>query len=331
MKNNIDYGIKRYIETKNYKSNNKVYRVINKNINTIYVSNEEDKNIIVEINNLDFNVVVGDYVELMIFENRYYILKVLDRISTISKASNRTKKSYAYNDNEQILATNVEQIFILIAADQRFTLSKLERYLMTFGAMVSDVNIIISKSDYDDLAKKIKEEILSVYPEINVSFCSIYDEVLISEIMNLFKPYQTAILLGSSGAGKSTLLNYMLGEELNETQDVRSDGKGKHTTTSSTLLYIERTKSYIIDTPGFKTINTNRELNEEILFSEILELSKKCKFNDCKHESEPGCAVKKAIKEGKILKEMYDRYLTIKDKNERFNRFLQKKSYINKK
>ncbi len=263
---------------------------------------------------------------MILFEKQYYVTKILERTTVLSKASNRTKKSYAYNVNEQLLAANVDQLFVLIAADQRFTLSKLERYLMTFGGMVTDINIIISKSDYIELANKIKEIIKSTYPEINIIFSSIYNDKSMEELKSFFMPKKTAVLLGSSGAGKSTLLNYLLGNDINDTQTVRSDGKGKHTTTSSTLFYIESTDSYIIDTPGFKTINTNRELNEEILFSKILELSNKCKFTDCKHENEPGCAVNKAIEDGVISKDLYERYLLIKEKNERYEQFLKKKN-----
>lgn len=321
----IDYGIKEYIKVNNLSKDLNMYRIINKSRTDFKIANDENNILNINITSVNDSLVVGDFVELIQFDNENYIKKSYERMSIVSKAANTTKKDYSYNDNEQILASNVDQIFILIAADQRFTLSKFERYLLTFGNMAEEIVVLISKSDYDDNSQKIIETINGVYPNVKVRPYSIYNENSLINIKLLFKENKTAILVGSSGAGKSTLTNYLLSKKDVATQDVRSDGKGKHTTTSSTLYYLLKTNSYLIDTPGFKTISTSREIDEDILFEEISNLSRMCKFNDCKHETEPGCAVKKAIENGDLSSELYKRYLINKDKELKFKKFEEKK------
>lgn len=321
----IDYGIKEYIKMNKLPENLNMYRIVNKSRADFKIADNKNNILNIKVTSNNDSLVVGDFVELIQFDNENYIKKSYERMSIVSKAANTTKKDYSYNDNEQILASNVDQIFILIAADQRFTLSKFERYLLTFGNMAEDVVVLISKSDYDDNSQNIVKTIKEVYPNIRVRPYSIYNESTLIDIKLLFKENKTAILVGSSGAGKSTLSNYLLSKKDIVTQDVRSDGKGKHTTTSSTLYYLPETNSYLIDTPGFKAISTSREIDEDILFEEINNLSKMCKFNDCKHETEPGCAVKKAIESGKLSSDVYSRYLINKDKELKFKRFEEKK------
>ena len=321
----ISYGVEEYINRNFLSLNRNIYRIINKS-RTYFKLAKSDKDIIrVSITGNNDSYVVGDFVEIIQYDNINYIQKLYTRYSIISKATNTTKKDYGYNGCEQILASNVDQIFIIIAADQRFTLSKFERYLLTFGNMAKDIIVLISKSDFDENTKKSFETIKDVYPNIEVIYYSIYNKNSMINVKMFFKENKTAILVGASGAGKSTLTNYLLSIENAVIQDVRSDGKGKHTTTSSSLYYLPETNSYLIDTPGFKTISTRREVDEDILFEEISKLSNFCKFNDCKHDTEPGCAVKKAIENGDLSRELYDRYLINKDKELRFKKFEKKK------
>ena len=195
--------------------------------------------------------------------------------------------------------------------------------------MVNETKVIISKSDIKENADKIISKIENVYPDIKVYKSSIYDVDKMNDIVKLFNHEETALFLGSSGAGKSTLINYLLDNEIIETQAVRSDGKGKHTTTSANIYYSYKTNSYIIDTPGFKAISTNREISDDILFNQINELSKNCKFNDCKHYTEPGCAIHKAIKSGELSDELYERYLKNKEREFKYQKFLDKKKQKN--
>lgn len=319
--NQIDYGILEYLKAHDLEEDSSIYRIVGRMRDRFELANRFIQGIQVSTGPKEENLVIGDFVQVTEFEDKYFITKRLERSSLLSKAANTTSKSLAYSSEEQLLAANVDQLFILIAADQRFTLSKFERYLLTFSGMVDKTHVLISKSDYQTNAEKIYQTIKSVYSHIPVIYCSILQETLMLNILSLFNSGQTSVLIGASGSGKSTLINYLAHAENITTQSVRSDGKGKHTTTTSYLYYLSQSQSYIIDTPGFKSIASHRDLNEDVLFKEINDLSCYCKFFDCKHDTEPGCAVQEAISKGEISPDLLDRYQTSKEKMRRFESF----------
>ncbi len=321
----IDYGILKYAARHNINHIDQIFRITKKNYQSIILHNHLGEAIEILLNFEDVDYYVGDFVKVDRINKRHQIIQVFKRESVISKAASTAQKSLSFNDEEQIIAANVDQIFILISADQRFTLSKFERYLLTFSSMVKDLKVIISKSDYVENADTIERTIAEIYPHIKIYRSSIFDKEGILAIQNLFTPNQTSVLLGSSGAGKSTLINYLLDDVIMETQAVREDGKGKHTTTASKLVFLNRTQSYVIDTPGFKTISTHRDIDEQILFDKITEYAKLCKFSDCTHNEEPGCAIQRAIEIGELSRPMYERYLIRRDERMRFERFQESK------
>ena len=320
----IDYGITKYATENNIEAN-RIYRIVSRTKNYFKLVDENNFETKIYISENNDKYIIGDFVEIIEYNGENIILRNYERNSLITKASSTVKKSYAHNEEEQNIAANVDQLFILIASDQRFTLSKFERYLLTFNNMVKDIKVIISKSDHIEKARIIQSEINSIYPNVIIFFSSISDSEMMEKIKELFNENETAALVGSSGVGKSTLINYLISNHEIDTNEVRSDGKGKHTTTSSSIYYAQKTNSYIIDTPGFKTISTNREINDDILFESINILSSRCKFRNCKHQTEPGCAVNKAINDGEISHELYQRYLLAKEKNFKYETFLMKK------
>ena len=267
---------------------------------------------------------VGDYVHLTLIDNQSYITKLFKRFNQVSKARNQTSKSYNYSGEEKVLATNVDNVYIAIAADQRFTIGKFERYLLVFNQQKVNFEVIITKSDYFEKAQRIQKEIKKYYPLIKIQFLSIFDNSIDQFRKSIF-PESTSIILGSSGSGKSTLINHLSKEFQLLTNEVRDDGKGKHTTTDICLIYLKETDSYFIDTPGFKGINSHKELQYENLFDDIIDYSTKCKFNDCKHMKEPGCAVRKAIKSGKLSEEKLIRYHHYLEKEIKRERFLKRR------
>ncbi|MGX7108274.1 ribosome small subunit-dependent GTPase A [Facklamia miroungae] len=327
----VTYGILEYAKTYNIEDSSEIYRIIERKNTSFILRNQFGEIIKADTNNSNEEYVVGDYVRIAVKEKNIYLTDLCKRSSLITRASSSTKKSFSYNSDEQLLAANVDQIFILISADQRFTLSKFERYLLTFNCMAEDIKIIISKTDFIEKTDAIKSKILEIYPNIKIYESSIFDDKKMKNIAFLFLKNQTSVLIGASGAGKSTLINYLIGEQATITQEVRSDGKGKHTTTSSSLFYLDRTSSYIIDTPGFKTISTHRKTSDKVLFDKIYNLSKKCKFNDCNHINEPGCAIQKALDNGTLSPQLYERYLESKEKSIRYEKFLKSKSRNKKK
>lgn len=306
----MDYGIREY--TVDYDlERDEVARVIEK-YGYYYdlFLNGSTYNKVTAVNQVSSNqVFVGDFVRVAALDDTLYITEVLERNNMVSKESSTAMKSYHERKDEQILATNVDAIFILIAADQKFTIGKLERYILTFKKDDNELNIIITKSDYEDKADEIRNEIKKYYPNMDILLLSQYDENSIDKFKTLIDDEMVSILLGASGVGKSTLFNNLFAKENQSIQNVRVDGKGKHTTTSTKMLYNDVLNAYIIDTPGFKTISAAHHVDESVLFSEIQELAQDCKFRDCIHAHEPGCAVKKAIEEGVITEEYYGRYL----------------------
>src|SRR5699024_1917986 len=156
-------------------------------------------------------------------------------------------KSYHVREQEQILAVNVVQIFILIAANQRFTLPKSERYVLTFYQQNVDLHILISKGDYTDLASNIMNKIKSVYPDFKVTIFSNLQKDTLTNIIRLFKMSRTSIILGSSDVGKYTLINNLVNFVNVITNVIRKDCKGKHTSTTTKMFYSSLTESYLLD------------------------------------------------------------------------------------
>lgn len=307
MKNFNDYGLSSYEEEFGVEN---VGRIIEKRhyYYDVFYNGEVLKNIEKVRKLYETSTVVGDFVSLADYEGITYIDTLNERRSKVSKQSSHASKSFNENHEEQLLAANVDQVFILIAADQRFTLSKFERYYVVFNQPNVEVHVLISKSDYVEKMIEIISEISSVYPEVTLTPISMYQEETLEELKSLLVEGSTSMFIGASGAGKSTLVNSLTG--LNEdTKDVRDDGKGKHTTTHTKLMYLPSTKSYLMDTPGFKTISSTQNIELDSLFNSIYERMDECRFNDCTHKHEPGCAVIQAVKDGEISEVLYERFL----------------------
>lgn len=218
----------------------------------------------------------------------------------------------------QLIAANVDVAFIIQSANENFNLRRLERYLV----MVNESNItpiiLLSKCDLIPQTEidEIKARVVAIAPQATVvPFSNLSGDNLI-QINDLLLPCQTYCLLGSSGVGKTTLLNSILGNEQFETKTVsKKESKGRHTTTSRELIQLEN-GAMIIDTPGMRELgNISTDTGLEETFSEILELSEQCKFNDCSHSNEKGCAILAAIKAGELSEQRYKNYLKMKNES----------------
>lgn len=304
-----DFGIGKYIQENNL-TEGLIGRIVERNHHMFDVVHEGKilKNVQVVSSLYDADIVVGDYVSIAKLDEHIFIESLLQRKSVISKQFSDASKSLKENQREQTLAANVDQLFILIAADQRFTLGKFERYILSFNQEDIDIHVLISKADYTDKTIEIITDISSTYPDITITPISIYQHATIEEVKSKIIQGKTAMFIGASGVGKSTLINLLNSNDLT-TDEVRTDGKGKHTTTVTTMVYMEETNSYLIDSPGFKTISTTNEMDFDILYEPILKLDGSCKFNDCTHTHEPDCSVKLAVDEGEISEKLYERYL----------------------
>lgn len=219
----------------------------------------------------------------------------------------------------QLIAANIDVAFIVQSVNENFNLSRLERYLVMVNESGITPVVLLSKCDLigDIELSAIKESVLAVAPDAMVlGFSNMTGENL-EQVQNLLVSGQTYCLLGSSGVGKTTLLNSILGDDLFDTQSVsKRDSKGRHTTTSRELVLLE-SGAMIIDTPGMRELgNLSVDAGLDETFSDIGELLQQCKFSNCSHTNEKGCAIQTALSSGELSEQRYRNYQKIKSESD---------------
>jgi len=251
---------------------------------------------------------VGDWVviSLRIQESRATIHKVLPRKSKFSR------KVAGVNTKEQIVASNIDTIFLVNALNKDFNVRRLERYLIMALESGADPVILLSKADLCvDLEEKLRET-ESVAMGVPIHIISASCAIGLDALNQYLEPGKTIALLGSSGVGKSTLLNYLAGKVVQETKEVRAyDDRGRHTSTSREMFILD-SGAIMIDTPGMRELQLwggSEAIGEA--FEDIEGLATQCRFSDCKHKQEPGCAIKQAIEDGLIDEIRFKSYLTL--------------------
>lgn len=309
---------------------NNIGRVIsvNKNNWNVLFNNENVTATIRKKKNRDELPVVGDYVIINKDEyDNYTIEEIVNRKNTLKKLSiDRTTEKYK-NGKEQILASNVDIVFIVTSLNNDFNIARLERLVLLGNKANSKIAFILTKSDLCSIKdrenyRKIIEERFN-YP---VFIISSYNKEGIDDLKSVWKENETAVFIGSSGVGKSTLINTLLDNNEIKTNDIRhKDDKGKHTTTSRNL-YILKDSRIVIDEPGIRSVASN-DMNSDlnVVFSKIIELSKECKYTTCTHENIKVCRILQAIENGEISQEEFNRYKKLQSKEYRKNsNFLRK-------
>lgn len=309
---------------------NNIGRVIsvNKNNWNVLFNNENVTATIRKKKNRDELPVVGDYVIINKDEyDNYTIEEIVNRKNTLKKLSiDRTTEKYK-NGKEQILASNVDIVFIVTSLNNDFNIARLERLVLLGNKANSKIAFILTKSDLCSIKdrenyRKIIEERFN-YP---VFIISSYNKEGIDDLKSVWKENETAVFIGSSGVGKSTLINTLLDNDEIKTNDIRhKDDKGKHTTTSRNL-YILKDSRIVIDEPGIRSVASN-DMNSDlnVVFSKIIELSKECKYTTCTHENIKVCRILQAIENGEISQKEFNRYKKLQSKEYRKNsNFLRK-------
>lgn len=266
---------------------------------------------------------VGDWVEVSIFEGGQAIInKILPRFSVLERQS-----VGAYGE-KQLIASNINTAFIVQAVDRDFNLNRLERYfVIAYNGGIKPV-VILNKCDLisPDQLLELKKQIADRLKDVLIFITSAYSAQGLEEFKNFLKKGQNYCFIGSSGVGKSTLINYLMGQELFETKEIsEATNKGKHTTSHRELVLMQN-GSILIDTPGMREIGmTEISAGMGMTFTDIVELAKKCKFNNCSHTDEPGCQVLEAIEEGIISFEEYENYKKLGRQTEHFQATIAEK------
>ncbi|MFA6467580.1 MAG: ribosome small subunit-dependent GTPase A [Bacteroidota bacterium] len=253
---------------------------------------------------------VGDWVAVQMYdENSPAIIHHIFPRTTIL-----SRKTSGREVEEQIIATNIDIVFIVQGLDKDYNLRRIERFLVVASQSGALPIVLLSKIDLlnEQELKQVMDEVASIADNATVIAYSAKTMVHLEAIQELIKKETTVCFIGTSGAGKSTLINRLIGKEKMLTQEVREeDSKGKHTTSHRELIPLE-SGGCVIDTPGLREIGLwETGSGVDTTFSDIAELAQQCKFTDCTHLHEPGCAVQSALTEGTLEQGRYDSYLKL--------------------
>lgn len=247
--------------------------------------------------------VIGDYVGGKVSTDLVMVDTILPRQTALKRQNGK---------QVQMFGVNIDYVFITMALNEDFNLNRLQRYLTLVYDSGATPVVLLTKADL--VGERANEQKLAVdsvtFGAVEcITFSQTQPDQVRRELLNFLKPGKTGILVGSSGVGKSTLLNMLLDESHITTKATRSDGKGRHTTTTRQLHYLANGAA-MIDSPGVRAVGINSGSTGSVdqVFQQIKRISQGCRFKDCQHVSEPGCAVQQALKTGDLDQHVWENY-----------------------
>lgn len=254
---------------------------------------------------------VGDFVltDCSDTQGRAIIHGILPRKSVF------IRKAAGTGHSEQVVAANIDTVFICMSLNNDFNIRRLERYISVAWDSGATPVIVLTKSDLCDNLPQHISAVEEIAVGIDIVVTSGFEENGYAKLLPYIRDGKTVALIGSSGVGKSTLINRLLGEERLQTNGLRNDDKGKHTTTRRELFLLEQ-GGMVIDTPGMRELGL-WDIDEGLdrSFSDIEELAAMCRFSNCSHTSEPGCAIIEAISNRELSQERWLSYQKLKTEN----------------
>lgn len=252
---------------------------------------------------------VGDWVglEKPAGSEKCVVRRLLKRRTKLSRNAAGEKTQ------EQVVAANVDVVFVLTSLNMDLSLRRLERFLAVVWDSGAQPVVILTKADLCADPAPLRQQVLTVVGKVPVIVLRRDDAAAVAQISGWIPAGSTAVFIGSSGVGKSTLVNLLAGRELQSTAEVRDDDdKGRHTTTSRKLFALP-SGGLVMDTPGMRELQMwDAEFGLAQAFDDIEEIAARCRFSNCAHASEPGCALRAALEAGTLPRERYDSYLKLK-------------------
>ena len=249
------------------------------------------------------SLTVGDWV-LLTHDGQFH--RVLERVSVFSRKASGSKVQ------EQLIASNIDTLFVVCSMNNDFNLNRIERYLALANEAGVEPVVVLTKADCCDDPDDFKYQVQAIDPFLMVETVNALDKKSVCVLQNWCSNGKTVAFMGSSGVGKSTLINTLPGASDQSTGSVREDdSKGRHTTTSRSLHLIP-TGGLLLDTPGMRELQlADCEQGVDETFSEVTALADQCRFHDCQHENEPGCAIQQALEEGELDSRRFNNYLKL--------------------
>ncbi|WP_028108896.1 ribosome small subunit-dependent GTPase A [Ferrimonas futtsuensis] len=251
----------------------------------------------------------GDW---LLLDNQGQLLRLLERKSLFSRKAPGSKLG------QQLIAANIDTLFVVCSLNQDFNLSRIERYLALAHEAGVDPVVVLTKADLCDDAEEKRRQVQQLDPLLMVESVNALESDSCQSLLTWCRPGQTLSVLGSSGVGKSTLINTLLGSDAQQTGGIREDdSKGRHTTTARSM-HLLPSGGVIIDTPGMRELQLAEcEQGVRRTFADIDALAQECRFSDCQHGSEPGCAVQQAIDQGQLEPRRLGNYLKLQSEQAR--------------
>ncbi len=263
--------------------------------------------------------VVGDYVDILWNSSGDSLIERIHERKSYLTRPDRSGHAEGYVKmlKEQAIVANFDYVFIVVSVNQNFNINRIARYISIVLQGGGKPVVVLSKTDLCENVEELKEKVKKISDAAMVVSVS----ALKGEGMDSLKPYlkagNTIAFIGSSGVGKSTMLNVIAGKKIMKVSEIReADGRGRHTTTHRHLFTLENGVT-IIDTPGMREIGVC-DIDEglENTFSDVAELVKQCRFGNCTHKTEPGCAIRQAIKSGELSEKRWELYRKLQSENE---------------